>query len=208
MHAVVGRVVHVSRTTESPEVEGAKMEAQSCFIEDCSGILKIKLWENLIGKLVYGETYQIRNVSTRVFAGEQYLTTSSNTEIEKIGALPNLASEIDFVVAEPEVVEVCGDITSVEAAISRRCGRCNAWQKDLIEKCEFHRCFRCKRLQHVKAYQPTVNASITVAGEFGDQEVMLSNSVVKRYVETVNSIYCKSMLVEYVVRMHSLEDFV
>ncbi len=47
---------------------------------------------------------------------------------------------------------------------------------------QFHRCFRCKRLQYVQAYEPTVNASVTFAGDFGDRELTLPNSVIKRYV--------------------------
>ncbi|XP_026111621.1 uncharacterized protein LOC113088784 [Carassius auratus] len=179
--AVVGRVVHVSQCTETVEFQGASIEAQSCYLEDTSGTIKIQLWESLIGKLDFGRTYKLTNVSTRVFAGSMYLTTSRRTEIQQVAPLHGLNDVIQFRVDEGQVVVMEGSITSVEVALSHRCSRCNAWQQDFEKRGKFHRCFRCKRLQLVEAFQPTVNASVTFVGEFGEKELTLSNSVIKRY---------------------------
>ncbi len=56
--AVVGRVVHVSQTTETVEFHGASIESQSCYIEDNTGTIKVQLWESLIGKLAFESTYK------------------------------------------------------------------------------------------------------------------------------------------------------
>lgn len=80
------------------------MERQECFLEDATGIIKVVLWENLIRKLLFGHTYEIKNTSTREFANEQYLTTSRQTETVEVGDLTNVDPTIKFVVEEPEVV--------------------------------------------------------------------------------------------------------
>ncbi len=90
-----------------------------------------------------------------------YLMTSSKSEIQEVAPLVGLNEKIKFTIDEGEVIVLEGNITSVEVAISRRCCRCQAWQQDFEGKVQFHRCFCCKRLQHVQAYQPTVNALVT-----------------------------------------------
>lgn len=172
----------MSQSTETVEFQGASIETQSCYLEDNTGTIKLQLWESLIGKVAFGSTYKITNVSTRVFAGSMYLTTSRQTEIEEVAPLVGLSENIQFTIDEGEVIVLEGSVTSVEVAISRRCLRCQAWQQDVDTRGQFHRCFRCKRLQYVKAYQPTVNASVTFVGDFGDRELTLPNSVIKRYV--------------------------
>lgn len=164
------------------EFQGASIEAQSCYIEDTSGTIKVQLWESLIGKLEFGSTYKMTDVSTRVFAGSMYLTTSRRSEIEQVAALKGLNEVIQFRIDEGEVIVLEWSITSVEVAVSRRCSRCQAWQQDFETQGQFHRCFRCKRLQHVQAFQPTVNAAVTFVGDFGERELTLPNSIIKRYV--------------------------
>ncbi len=121
-------------------------------------------------------------MSVIVFAGSMYLTTSRKSEIEEVAPLIGLSEKIQFTIDEGEVNVLEGSITSVEVIISRRCCQCQAWQQDFEGKGQFHRCFRCKRLQLVKSYQPTVNASVTFAGKFGERELTLPNTVIKRYV--------------------------
>lgn len=66
------------------DVRGDCIEMQTCYVEDVSGWIKIQLWDTLIGKLVSGKSYCIRNVCTRQYAGCLFLTTSRTTEIEEI----------------------------------------------------------------------------------------------------------------------------
>ncbi len=172
----------MSQTTETVEFHGASIESQSCYIEDNTGTIKVQLWESLIGKVAFESTYKITHVSNRVFAGSMYLTTSRKSEIEEVAPLIGLSEKIQFTIDEGEVNVLEGSITSVEVIISRRCCQCQAWQQDFEGKGQFHRCFRCKRLQLVKSYQPTVNASVTFAGKFGKRELTLPNTVIKRYV--------------------------
>lgn len=172
----------MSQTTETVEFHGASIESQSCYIEDNTGTIKVQLWESLIGKVAFESTYKITHVSTRVFGGSMYLTTSRKSEIEEVAPLVGLSEKIKFTMDEGEVIVLEGSITSVEVVISRRCCRCQAWQQDFEGKGQFHRCFRCKRLQQVKSFQPTVNASVTFVGKFGERELSLPNTVIKRYV--------------------------
>ncbi|XP_067259067.1 uncharacterized protein [Chanodichthys erythropterus] len=184
VHAVVGRVVHVS-VTETVECRGTCMETQACYIEDCGGNIKLQLWDKLIGRVVVGQTYKWSNLSTRMFGGKLYVTTTRLSKIELMDPLPGLKKEIDFHIDEGEVKISEGKITSVEVVVSRRCCRCQAWQEEFEVKAKFHRCVRCKRLQILQMYESTVSASLTLSGK-AEEELMVPNTVVKRYSEKEN----------------------
>lgn len=176
----MGRVVHVSDVTETVECRGTCMETQACYIEDSGGNIKLQLWDKLIGRVVVGQTYKWSNLSTRMFGGKLYVTTTRHSEIELMDPLPGLKKEIDFHIDEGEVKISEGKITSVEVVVSRRCCRCQAWQEEFEAKAKFHRCVRCKRLQVLQMYESTVSASLTLSGK-SEEELMVPNTVVKRY---------------------------
>ncbi len=108
----------MSQTTETVEFHGASIESQSCYIEDNTGTIKVQLWESLIGKVAFGSTYKITHVSTRVFAGSTYLTTSRKSDIQEMPPLIGLNEKIKFTIDEGEVIVLEGSITSVKVAIS------------------------------------------------------------------------------------------
>ncbi|KAL0150806.1 hypothetical protein M9458_053888, partial [Cirrhinus mrigala] len=176
------RVNYIKPATEMVDVRGDCIEMQTCYVEDVSGWIKIQLWDTLIGKLVSGKSYCIRNVCTRQYAGCLFLTTSRTTEIEEFANVSLPTRVEDFRVDEDPVTIIIGEINAAEITVSRRCRKCQAWQNDLNAKEQYHRCRRCGLLQKCQNYECITKGKVSIGNSFGEEDVTLSNSVLKRYL--------------------------
>ncbi|RXN29860.1 hypothetical protein ROHU_018210 [Labeo rohita] len=111
-----------------------------------------------------------------------FLKSSHSTEIEEVKDISLPSRLEDFRVEEDVLNTIVGEINAVEVTISRRCRKCQAWQVDFNPKGNFHRCRRCALLQKYQQYECIVKGKVSIAGNFGEEDLNLSNSVLKRYL--------------------------
>lgn len=175
-------VNHIKPATEMVEVRRAYIEMQT-YVADITGCIKIQLWDSLVGKLVNGKSYCIRNVCTRQYAGCLFLTSSRSTEIEEVEGLSLTSRNVNFTVEEDAVKTIIGQINAAEITVSRRCRKCQAWQMDLNPHGNLHRCHRCGLLQKCQSYECIAKGKVSLASSFGEEDVSLSNSVLKQYLD-------------------------
>ncbi|ROI42822.1 hypothetical protein DPX16_7099, partial [Anabarilius grahami] len=178
---LVARAAFVSATTESVTYYGNILEKQTCYLKDATGKIKAQLWDTHIGAIQLGKTYRLSNLSTREFRGDVYVTTTRQNEVQEVAALEGLSA---FILAEHRVDALSRTVKRVEVKISWRCGHCKCWQQSFKDKSKNHRCERCNMLQRSSTHEPTASANFCVFTGAKERKVTVSNSVLKRYLES------------------------
>lgn len=174
---------HVEVATEMVEVMGANVETQTCYVQDSSGNIKLQLWAGQIGLVLCGQSYQMRNLSTREYLGSVFLTTTRNTEIVAISDVAGASSFEHFEAEEEQVTSFVGSIIRAEIAVSKKCTKCQAWQLDFNTAVKFHRCQRCKFLQKAEHYQCTASGRVALLHDGNEMDLHVTNSVITRYLQ-------------------------
>lgn len=174
---ITGRIVHLNVRTKNVEYQGRQLETKTSILEDITGKIKVQLWEDQVGSVSYGETYQFTNLTTREFKGELFLTTTKDTIIEKVQPLLGLGPIPPNTTTEEPVKSIYGIINRAKVLVSRCCGNCKFWQVSFETKKKFHRCEKCNMLQMTAMFKPT--AHVTVFGDFGERNLTINNSVLQ-----------------------------
>lgn len=98
-----------------------------------------------------------------------------------------------------------GHVTAAEVSVSHHCAKCFAWQGQFNGKTNFHRCEKCSILQRGSSYEPTVTAKVSLAGDFGEVDLInLINSVLKHHLEEeglMNLLCDRQNVEEYLFEM-------
>lgn len=162
---------------------GAKVETQTCYVQDATGQVKLQLWAGQIGQVLCGHSYRMRNLSTREYVGSIFLTTTRNTEIVETKEVAGASSFVQFEVEEEQVTTYIGSIVRAEIAVSKKCTKCQAWQLEFNSAVKFHRCQRCKLLQKAEYYQCTASGRVAFLQENNEMDLNVTNSVISRYLE-------------------------
>lgn len=87
---LTARIIHLKVGTKTVQYQGRNLETQTSVLEDCTGKIKLKLWEDQVGSVSHGETYTFTQLNTREFTSELFLTTTKQTTVEKVAPLPGL----------------------------------------------------------------------------------------------------------------------
>ncbi|XP_067278067.1 uncharacterized protein [Pseudorasbora parva] len=184
------KVRHIDLATEMVEIRGANVETQTCHVEDASGRIKLQLWAGQIGMVLVDHSYQIRNLCTREYLGDLFLTTTRSTEIVEVKEVAGASSFEEFKVAEEDVSILTGTISRAEISVSKRCTKCQTWQVEFNSTMQFHRCERCRFLQKSSNYQCTAKGRVVLLLNEGDEmDLTVSNSVIRRYLQKENMLH-------------------
>lgn len=111
--------------------------------------------------------------------------------------------DLPFTIDEGEVTTLTANINGAEVSIRCCCVKCYAWQDEFDAKAKYHRCVKCGLLQNIASFQPSVTAKISVAGNFGEDDFKLSNSVLKNHLQEEGLV--KLLLDAQNVEEHLLE---
>ena len=81
---VNGKILSIEDPAVVASNTGSKLEKQDCTLADRSISVRLVIWQKEIGKLVKGSSYRFVNVSVKEFEGIHYLSTTVDSEINKI----------------------------------------------------------------------------------------------------------------------------
>ncbi|KAK7149195.1 hypothetical protein R3I94_008723 [Phoxinus phoxinus] len=181
--AVKVKVIHVASAPKMVELNGVFVEMQTCHIADDTDHIKIQLWERQLGALISGRWYEIINLSTREFGGDLFPTANRFTEMNEVAALSGVTVDASFAVDEGETRTLTGHVTGAQVTVRRCCTKCCAWQAEVEGKQKFHCCEKCGMVQRFESFQANATAKVSLSGDFGEEDVKLSNSVLRKYLE-------------------------
>lgn len=120
---VHGKIVSVNDPSYvSRHAEPGKLKMQECVLADSSMTVKLKIWEEDIGKVVKGSSYQFINVKVKEYDGERFLSTNDGSEICRIN---DIDGPMSTKVLPSLHVAVIGEISAVASVDKyRKCVKC------------------------------------------------------------------------------------
>ena len=70
---------------------------QDIKVADDSGVIRVTLWEGDVGKMVVGESYELRRMRVREYRGRKFISTSKDDdhEIQKIDDIGDVCDEAE-----------------------------------------------------------------------------------------------------------------
>lgn len=179
------KVVSSELSSEMVSLYGVPMELKECKVADQTGLMRLKLWGGLIGQMVVGSSYIIKNVSVRCEEGV-YLTTTPQTSIQrtdKVEVPEELERQLLDTPAE-ELLKVVGNISGLGLMDKWRCSGCQKCQEAFDSKGQKHRCVGCRMLQWVDSYVPNISGSVDVVDSDGTKtRVTLTMSGLLQYLK-------------------------
>ena len=123
---VSGKVVDVQLPVAVHTREGKELQKQDCTFSDATKAIRVVLWNDDINKLVVGQSYQLNNVTLKLFDHVKVLsfsTSSSVKEIDDVGDVTEVAEE-DL---PPPGLQIRGEIVGIESFEQfRSCIKCKS----------------------------------------------------------------------------------
>ena len=157
---VCGKISKITAPDEVQRSSGSRLQKQDCILADRSMSVKLKIWEEDIGKICEGKSYQFINIKMRQYQGERFLTTTEDSKFDKIDDI----GEVTETETLPSThMEIRGRIAAVivvskyKACTSQTC---NA-KVDLVSG----QCSKCDSLVNLSLCSDQVRAKFTVQDE-------------------------------------------
>ena len=130
MVTVCGKIVSIDDPSDvSRHTDSGKFKMQECVLADSSMTVKLKIWEEDIGKVVKGSSYRFINVKVKQYDGERFLSTNDGSEICKIN---DISGPMSTKVLPSLHLEIHGEISAVDSVVKyRKCPKCPGRVKEL-----------------------------------------------------------------------------
>jgi hypothetical protein len=149
-------------------VREAPIQKQELVVGDCTGSIKLTVWDDLVSKLEIGKSYRIDQLSTRLYQNLKAITSTKATSIEIIDDIVNCVQSAD----EVDLVEKEGRITQVGLVMYFTCQMCKGKVSLPDDHSKFVRCSCCKMKMAKESLQKSINGTLCFSS--GDLKVKLS----------------------------------
>lgn len=93
--------------------DGKKLQKQDCIIADASLHMRLVLWEEDVGKLQSGDSYQLENVMIQQYNMHKYLSLSGDATVTKVDDIEETETVDTESDREQEVKVLQGEIIAV-----------------------------------------------------------------------------------------------
>ena len=156
---VCGNFVSIEDPSEvTRRVDSVKFKMQECILADTSMAVKLKIWEEDIGKVLKGSSYRFINVKVKVFDGEWFLSTTEDSEITKI---EDITGEMSAEMMPSDYTEIQGRVSTVKSVIKyTKCPLCSSRVKAVNHK--NGRCKRCHSSVKLSSCELSSCANFTI----------------------------------------------
>ena len=156
---VRGKITDTTAPVEvSQSSSGAKLQKQDCILADSRMSIPLKIWEEDVGKVCKGKSYQFIKVKMRQYQGERFLTTTEDSSFEEIDDIGEVTTEITLPNTHREIN---GKIAAVTVVLEyKACPACNAKVDTELAECS-----KCSSLVNISMCKDQVVAKITVQDE-------------------------------------------
>jgi hypothetical protein len=154
--SVLAKVVK-EKTSAVQDVRGKLMNRKDIIIADSTASIKLALWDALVNQIQLEKSYLFKNVATRSYFNEKYITTTPATVVEETGQLENVVPVTDE--EADNTISKCGRISQLRIQVVATCQCCK--KKVTAESDEiFTRCPNCQMKLKAKNLTPTLHASV------------------------------------------------
>ncbi|KAJ8349460.1 hypothetical protein SKAU_G00245900 [Synaphobranchus kaupii] len=177
------RVCQLKASTQVVQVQGDKVEVQSCHVEDGTGRIKLQLWGDQISTVANGSSYTFTNLSTREFAGKLFLTATRKSTILQMPDMQGIPVSETASDDEADISMVTGHINAADIVILYSCPLCHTRQPTFDIHARFHKCQRCKMNQKAATYTAMGNGTLVIMTADSKRTLTISNSVLQRYLD-------------------------
>lgn len=165
---------------------GVESKVLSVAIADESSQIKLQLWDSQISAVKMHSSYTFTNLSVREYDGEKFLTTTKNSAIEEIDAVPVPETTVPLTIEnEDNLHTVESEVVAVKLASYFNCRSCYRRQTaSFNSKQPFHRCEGCRLLRKTSHFQATTSGILHIVLDGVEMPLTLNNSVLKSFLET------------------------
>lgn len=184
-------------TTDKEEIViyGSKKSKRNILVADSTAKVTVCLYESLIDEVEEGCTYNFKNVSSRLYRNNFYLTTTATTNITKIDDLQTYSDVM--LIAETTNIE--GTIEQVQCTTKTKCPSCGknlSVEEDAITV----KCDNCKLKAKVSSLKKTSIFRINLKDEQKLYRLVSFQEAMEEFLKTTK----KEQLLN---NMDQLEDY-
>ena len=124
--SVLVKVVSLSPPETVTNKDGKVLTTQDCMVGDASCKGRLVLWEEDIGSLLIGNSYNVIDVGIRHFRGMQFLSITPNSTIKEAADIGDVSEEETGDTDRAIVTRIIeGEIAGVRAFSYTGCSACN-----------------------------------------------------------------------------------
>ena len=162
---VSGKIIKNYASTDVTSKFGKTLTKQDCLIRDCNGTCRVVLWQQDIGKLNKGQSYQLQEVVVRQFDNVKYLSVSDCSIIEPIADIQEVSDDDEFELqAEITPMVAKGEISAVmQISDYITCVNCNG--NVLTTNTLIGKCSKCKPTVKLNRCHTTQSAKFIISSE-------------------------------------------
>lgn len=141
---VVGKIIDTEDVSQIHTKQGKILNKQDCTWSDTSATVRVVLWNDDTEKLIKGQSYQLENVSVKLYGGVRYLSVSKSSSmkvVEDIGEVIVVCKE-DLPPLRNRSIN--GSIVGVASVdLYRLCIACNAKVEAVSDNNTIVQCSKC-----------------------------------------------------------------
>ncbi|KAL5006836.1 hypothetical protein ScPMuIL_015642 [Solemya velum] len=205
MYNVAGKIVSKYGERFTCDLYGQKKDKQQFRLADTTGSTIITVWEDQINLVEVGKTYQITNISSRIFMGEFSLTTTKATNFEEDHPLEDDILSHDLKI--PDLEEVKGRIISVGVTCKYHCPACDAVASIDPNATKF-KCGACNLKSKKELFKTAITSRFNLRDQQNkDHRLVAFTTPLEAYLESIDSkhlITTPDLLEDYLLDLEEL----
>ena len=156
---VSGKVLSIKVPAAVTSNTGSKLQKQECILADSSISVMLVIWQDEIGKLVEGSSYQFVSVTVKEYNGIRYLSSTIDNEINEIDDI----GEINTDLMPSSHREIRGEVAGVQRiSLYKECTAQNCTAKVNTVSDVMGKCSKCNSAVKISLCKDCICADLTV----------------------------------------------